>query len=332
MRLLTNSDIDLSLAADALSRGGLVAFPTETVYGLGADAFNKQALARVFAAKRRPSFDPLIIHIAECAAADRVVAWERLSSRATEQARHLMAELWPGPLTLILPKQPCLPDLATSALRTVALRLPAHPIARRLIAESTGVVAAPSANPFGRLSPTRAEHVVRGLGEAVDFIIDGGPCALGVESTVLDLSGEKPIILRPGGMERERIEALIGPVALFDRMAVNITAPGQLLNHYAPRAALKLYPRGALAQARIEPGAVLLFFDAASRDSCQAAQGALSAVLSESGDLLEAAAALFDTLYRLDQEGIEYIHAERVPDIGLGVAINDRLYKASKKD
>jgi L-threonylcarbamoyladenylate synthase len=212
MNLLSTNDDDILLAANALTAGRLVAFPTETVYGLGADAFNPAALARIFEAKGRPRFDPLIVHIAALDALPRIANLNALSPAARRQFDILSAQLWPGPLTLILPKRPEVPDLATSGLPSVAIRFPSHPVAQNLIARSTGAVAAPSANPFGYLSPTCAEHVRDQLGERVDFIIDGGLCSVGVESTVLDLSAGPARILRPGGTSRERIEALIGPV------------------------------------------------------------------------------------------------------------------------
>lgn len=341
MRMLTVSETDLKVAADAIVAGKLVAFPTETVYGLGADAFNPAALARVFEAKRRPTFDPLIVHIAELGGLDAVADLSALSDKAAGMARHLSERLWPGPLTMILPKRSAVPDLATSGLATVAVRFPDHPVARRLIELSTGAVAAPSANPFGYLSPTRAEHVASQLGERVDFIVDGGRCDVGVESTVLDLSSGKPTILRPGGMPAERIEAEIGEVQVFDRSVASPKSPGQLPSHYAPRVPLKLYPRGALGDVEARSGEALLFFDGASRDSFLRNAGLETAggdarpsirVLSEHGDPIEAAANLFDTLHELDASGVSVIRAERADSGGLGAAINDRLYKASRKE
>jgi L-threonylcarbamoyladenylate synthase len=338
MRLLSTSSADLDLAAAALVRGELVAFPTETVYGLGADALNPAALAKVFAAKRRPVFDPLIVHIASRAGLERAADLAALPPKAADRALALAAACWPGPLTLILPKKPEVPDLATSGLATVAVRWPAHPVALALIERSSGLVAAPSANPFGYLSPTRAEHVAAQLGERVDFIVDGGRCGLGVESTVLDLSSGVPTVLRPGGLAREAIEAVVGPVAVYDRTLAGgpagtagaPTAPGQLASHYAPRCPLRLYPRGGLAEAVAHPGEVLLFFSGAEREAYARERGAPPAcrTLTESGDTLEAAANLFDVLHELDAAGVAGIHAERAPESGLGAAVNDRLYKA----
>jgi len=334
VRMLDPTEENLRLAADALREGKLVALPTETVYGLGADAFNPRALARVFEAKNRPHFDPLIVHVATVEAVDRVADLEALGSSGASRARALMEAFWPGPLTLILPKRPEVPDLATSALPSVAVRLPAHPVARRLIELSTGAVAAPSANPFGYLSPTRAAHVADQLGERVDFIMDGGRCPVGVESTVLDLTVDPPLVLRPGGLSVDRLEALLGTVEVFDRSTTSPKAPGQLPSHYAPRARLKLVPAGALPLCDPSPGAVALCFDAASEARLRAEAPGLFArafVLSPSGDLVEAAAELFETLHSLDASGVAEIWAERVPDAGLGRAVNDRLYKASEK-
>ncbi len=338
MRLLSTSEEDLRRAADALAAGKLVAFPTETVYGLGADAFNTAALARVFEAKRRPTFDPLIVHIAALGGLEAVADLAALPAEAAEKARLLSLRLWPGPLTMILPKRPEVPDLATSGLSTVAVRFPDHPVARRIIELSATAVAAPSANPFGYLSPTRSEHVVSQLGDRVDFVVDGGRCSVGVESTVLDLSSGVPTILRPGGMSAERIEAEIGVVAVFDRSVAAPKSPGQLPSHYAPHVPLKLYPRGALGDVEARDGEALLFYDGASRDEflrnrgAGAGAGPLVRTLSEDGSALEAAANLFDLLHFLDASGVSVIRAERADGGGLGAAINDRLYKASRKD
>lgn len=341
MRILSTSESDLATAAAALAEGRLVAFPTETVYGLGANAYDTVALARVFEAKRRPAFDPLIIHIARLETLDRIADLSVLSPESREKTRLAAASLWPGPLTLILPKREIVPDLATSGLPSVAVRFPAHPIAQRLIELSTGAVAGPSANPFGYLSPTRASHVAEQLGERVDFIIDGGPCAVGVESTVLDMTAGIPRILRPGGTEKARLESVLGPVESFNRTVSSPTSPGQLPSHYAPRIPLTLYPHGGLSLLTPDHAEAVLFFDSASRNaSLGSAESGRSPraggwgavrVLSESGDSVEAAASLFATLHELDAAGLSRIRAERAPDHGLGAAINDRLYKASEK-
>ena len=348
MEMLSTSDGDLKKAAMALSAGSLVAFPTETVYGLGADAFNVSALARVFEAKNRPHFDPLIIHIAEYSALSRIVETSALDSAAEQRLSILSQRLWPGPLTLILPKRPELPALATSGLATAAIRFPSHPVAQKLICLSTGAVAAPSANLFGCLSPTRAEHVKDQLGEKVDFIVDGGRTTVGVESTVLDLSRGQPRILRPGGTPREAIEALIGPVELSSPSQENTTpllpkiSPGQLKSHYAPRTPLVLCRPQELASLPVSPGEGRLYFslpgnslpgNSPSKREPPAASNTASErirILSETGDLAEAAANLFDMLHQLDSLGLSIIRAEKAPPYGLGLAINDRLGRAEK--
>ncbi|HOX11823.1 MAG TPA: L-threonylcarbamoyladenylate synthase [Spirochaetia bacterium] len=333
VEIIATSDADLRRAAEILASGGLVAFPTETVYGLGGDAWNTRALARIFEAKRRPAFDPLIVHIAALAALDDVADLGALVPEARRAACDLMEEFWPGPLTLILPKRPRVPDLATSGLPTVAVRLPNHPVARALIELSTGAVAAPSANPFGYLSPTRAEHVAAQLGDRVDLIVDGGRCPVGVESTVVDVTGPAPRVLRPGGLSLERLRTVAPGIEVLDRTDPAPKAPGQLANHYAPRRALRLAPAGGLSAARPKGRAAALVFDAESRRRLEesAARFAEIRVLSEAGDPVEAAANLFDLLHDLDSGDCEELWAERVPEAGLGAAVNDRLYKASKK-
>ena len=341
MEILSASDRDLEKAAAALAAGRLVAFPTETVYGLGADAFNTTALARVFEAKNRPRFDPLIIHFAELGDLSRIVDISGLDKTAKEWLSILSERLWPGPLTLILPKRPELPGLATAGLDTAAVRFPSHPVAQKLIRLAGCPVAAPSANLFGCLSPTRAEHVVEQLGEKVDFIIDGGRTEVGLESTVLDLSREIPRILRPGGTSREAIEALIGPVALSNEeprknaeetgaQLSPMLSPGQLKKHYAPRTPLLLCEPGELASLDFAPGEGRLYFSSPAKNNRSDADR--TRVLSETGDLAEAAANLFDMLHDLDSMGLDLIRAEEAPGHGLGEAINDRLRRAGNRE
>ena len=330
MEILEPTDANLRRAGACLAAGGLVALPTETVYGLGADAFDARAVARVFEAKARPAFDPLIVHVASL---------EEVAKVALEPgpaARALMEALWPGPLTLVLPKREALPDLVTSGLSTVAVRFPSHPVARAIIEYSGTAIAAPSANPFGYLSPTRAEHVARMLGDRLDLIVDGGPCGVGVESTVLDVTTDPPRILRPGGMAAETIEAVVGPVLRLAPSPVSVlpqASPGLLESHYAPRTRLVLVPAGGLAAARPRGSAGALCLDPRTARALAFPQGPFAAVrpLSASCDLVEAAASLFAALHELDALGLDEIWAERVPDVGLGPAINDRLAKASAK-
>ncbi|MDR2766697.1 MAG: threonylcarbamoyl-AMP synthase [Treponema sp.] len=291
MLLLDGSDAAIDRAAAILRSGGIAAFPTETVYGLGADAFNTRALARVFEAKERPRFDPLIIHLADRAELERIADLDALDARRRRLLDTLAGTFWPGPLTLVLPKRPEVPDLATAALPTAAIRVPRHPIARRLIALSTGAVAAPSANPFGRLSPTTAAHVIEGLGDKIDCVIDGGPCEVGVESTVLDLGSDTVRILRSGGISREELEAAAGRgiITAAAYTEGGAAGPGMLKSHYAPRVPLFLRRAGEMPAG----GGALLFFSGATRaakagDKAEAAETTLT--LSESGSTLDAAA------------------------------------------
>jgi L-threonylcarbamoyladenylate synthase len=353
--LLPATDTNIKNAAALLAAGGLVAFPTETVYGLGGAVFNPAALAKIFAVKNRPRFDPLIIHIAAWESLDAVADLSLLDGEARKQVRLLTGRFWPGPLTLILPKRREVPDLATSGLPTAAVRIPDHPAAQKLIRRAGVPAAAPSANPFGYLSPTRAEHVLEQLGEQVDMILDGGPARVGLESTVLDMSAGRPRILRPGGLPREDIEALIGPVALGPVPAAvppGPRSPGQLDSHYAPRTELRLCSREDMAVRPYDPAGAYLFFDRGSRDQWLAGPGRGAApaagagpgtapgagncrgpirALSETGDLTEAAANLFTALHELDGLGCSLIYAERVREEGLGPAINDRLFRAAAK-
>jgi L-threonylcarbamoyladenylate synthase len=318
---------NLRLAAECLGRGELVAFPTETVYGLGAHAFRPEALARVFEAKRRPFFDPLIVHVGDPGQAEQVCA------RIDARARRLMDRFWPGPLTLVLPKGDAVPDIAVSGLPTVAVRMPDHPVALALLRACGFPVAAPSANPFGRLSPTAAAHVAAHFEEGLSLILDGGPCAVGVESTILSLEGETPVILRAGGLSREDIEAVAGPVALSASPAGSGAdpghplAPGQLPSHYAPRTPLRLLPGpGPVRPAAPADGPTGLL---AFRGPAPEGFAGPVEILSPAGDLREAAARLFACLHRLDGLGLARILAEPVPEEGLGLAIMDRLRKAA---
>jgi L-threonylcarbamoyladenylate synthase len=306
---LVASDAGVARAAALLRAGDLVAFPTETVYGLGGDAKNDRAVARIFEAKGRPRFNPLIAHVADLAAAEALALFDG-TARALAQA------FWPGPLTLVLPLRPgCgISALVTAGHDTIAVRLPAHPLARALLRAFVGPLAAPSANPSGRVSPTRAEHVLAGLSGRIAAVLDGGPCEVGVESTILSL-GDEPRLLRPGGIPVEALEeALRRPLALGgSETAPN--APGQLASHYAPGAAVRLGAHAA------ETGEILVGFGPVKGDL----------TLSANGDLVEAAANLFHILREADalagpQGRIAFAP---VPDHGLGRAINDRLRRAA---
>lgn len=326
MELLSTSAHDLERAAEAIRNGLLVAIPTETVYGLGADAWNRIALARIFEAKRRPSFDPLIVHVAEPDGAAEV------ADTSVRYANTLAERFWPGPLTLVLPKHERVPDLVTSGLPHVAVRCPANAVAREIIRRSGVPIAAPSANPFGYLSPTRAEHVVAQLGDRVDFIVNGGRCPVGVESTVLDLCCDPPLILRPGGLPLELIAEIVPDVRVFDRATSSPRAPGQLPSHYAPLHPLYLVAFGGVAG--IEPkgrAAAICFGAESARLAERSASWSRVVDLSPTKDPVEAAASLFDVLHELDSGAFDELWAERLPDTGLGLAVNDRLYKASVK-
>jgi L-threonylcarbamoyladenylate synthase len=304
-------------AAAVLRRGGLVAFPTETVYGLGADAFNPRAVARVFEVKARPSFDPLIVHLADAAGLPRVSATD------DPRVAALAARFWPGPLTLVLPRRPEVPDLVTSGLETVGVRVPAHPAAHALIAAAGTPVAAPSANPFGYVSPTTAAHVAELLGPSVDLVLDGGPCRVGVESTILSLAGA-PVILRPGGVPREALEAALGFRLEVALPAERPLAPGQLAKHYATRTPLRILP-GTAGRAPEGAGrAGLVAWRSAGAEGYAAIE-----VLAPDGSPETAAANLFAALRRLDAAGLDLILAEPCDEAGLGHAIMDRLRRAA---
>ena len=306
-------------AARRLAAGGLVAFPTETVYGLGADATDGTAVARLYAAKGRPSFNPLIAHVSDLAAARRLAAFDG-------DAERLAAAFWPGPLTLVLPKAAGCPvsDLATAGLDTIALRVPDHPVARDILAAFGRPVVAPSANRSGHVSPTTAGHVLADLRGRIDLIVDAGPTSVGVESTIVACLDGTPILLRPGGLARAAIEAVLGrPLAETARPAAAEAplAPGMLTSHYAPKARVRLDADA------VAPGEALLAFGPILPPG--AADAALVLNLSPAGDLVEAAANLFSHLRRLDGAGAPAIAVMPVPHEGLGEAINDRLARAA---
>lgn len=316
MPVVPATSAELDRAAALLRSGGVVAFPTETVYGLGADAFDARAAARIFEIKARPAFDPLIVHVS----GEAMLA--RVAREIPDRARTLIARFWPGPLTLVLRKRAEVPDLVTAGLETVAVRMPAHPVAHALIERARTPIAAPSANPFGYLSPTRAEHVARMLGERVDLIVDGGATQHGVESTIVLLEPQ-PTLLRHGAIAVEEIEAAIGPLARELSNETKPLAPGRLPQHYAPRAAVRIVDDASRVPANERAGAALLAFRASVPGY------AAVRVLSERGDLREAAAHLFEYLHELDAAGVTRIDAERVPESGIGAAIIDRLARAA---
>ncbi|MFO0699008.1 MAG: L-threonylcarbamoyladenylate synthase [Nitrospira sp.] len=311
----------IRVAGEIIRMGGLVAFPTETVYGLGCDALNPDAAAKVFEAKQRPQFDPLIVHITDRIQLDSVV------SALTATARQLIDQFWPGPLTLVLPKQPAIPDLVTAGLETVAVRMPSHPVAQALIREAGTPIAAPSANPFGYVSPTTAQHVADGLGRTIDLILDGGPCSVGVESTIVSLVGPQAELLRPGSITREQLSAVIGPLSRSSFVFDQPTAPGQLARHYATQTPVTILTSvTARPMLMKNERAGLLIF---SRANAPDERFAAIEVLSATGDLREAAHHLFAALRRLDAQDLDRIYVEPCREEGLGVAIMDRLRRCA---
>ncbi|MBK6489749.1 MAG: threonylcarbamoyl-AMP synthase [Gemmatimonadetes bacterium] len=318
-------DAAIAEGAEIIRAGGLVAFPTETVYGLGANALDAAAVARIYRAKGRPAFNPIIVHIAD-ASALRLVARE-----VPPMAEALARAFWPGPLTLVLPRAPHLPDAVSAGLDAVGVRVPAHPVARALIERSGVPIAAPSANPYSRVSPTTAAHVIAQLGDAVDLVLDGGACRVGIESTVVDVTGPRPILLRPGGVSRDEVERVVGPV---ERPAVVATgdaprpAPGMVDRHYAPQAQLVGFRAWQRAEvwgriaAMVGSGrrvGVVAFNVAGSPATCPIAMPV---------DPEGYARALYATLHTLDREGCTVAFVEVLPTGGEWEAILDRLRRA----
>ena len=313
----------LTHAAEVIRAGGLVAFPTETVYGLGADALSEAAVARIFEAKERPRGNPLIVHVADATALDEVAV------RVTDRAREVVASFWPGPLTLVLDRAAAVPLITTGGLDTVAVRVPAHPVAQGLIRAAGRPLAAPSANRSGRPSPTRAPHVLEDLGGRIELILDGGSTSVGLESTVLDMTTEPPTLLRPGGVTLEQLEAHLGRVRLAtgDDEAAG-RSPGLRFRHYAPRAKVVLIEAGAGEEA------VVSWLDGGKSVALMAQR---SVGLDRPGlrvrlmpvDLEAYARELFEALRDLDATGVDAIFVEGIAEVGLGRAIMDRLRRAA---
>lgn len=312
-----NNYCSIEEAANFLRSGGLVAFPTETVYGLGADVFNPGAAARIFELKGRPLFNPLIAHISDMEMLDRLV------SDIGETALRLAEAFWPGPLTIVFNKRESVPDIVTGGSPTVAVRMPSHPMALELIRRAGTAVAAPSANAFGRTSPTTAAHVVEQLGSLGYKIIDGGACRVGVESTVLSLVHEQPMLLRPGGLAAEDIEKITGPLALAEKPQIKgLESPGMLASHYSPLTPFVL--KNPPAEANDDEKTGLLLFEPAEIESAGPVE-----ILSRRGSTEDAAVNLYAAMRRLDRLGLERIIAYRLPERGLGKAVNDRMKKAA---
>lgn len=334
--LLSATDENVRYAVDVLRAGGLVAFPTETVYGLGADALDAAAVLKIFEAKHRPTFDPLILHAESAARAFEVC------SEVPDLARTLAERFWPGPLTLVLPKTSNVPDVATSGLPTVAVRVPSHPVAQALLQGLGRPIAAPSANVFGYTSPTTARAVMDDLGQRVDVVLDDGPCPIGVESTVLRIEGKRAFLLRPGGVTLEELGRYVAVETVASVRPAAPESPGQLDAHYAPWTPLYFYEEGASgldaaaasivrearASGRARPRLGAIFFGrrSGSEELYDAVEN-----LSASGDLREAATRLFEVVRKLDKMNLDVLVAAAVPEEGIGSAINDRLRRASRR-
>lgn len=310
---------DVTKAAEIIKNGGIVAFPTETVYGLGANALDATAVAKIFAAKQRPSFDPLIIHIHD------INQLSLIACNVPEMAQMLISKFWPGPLTIVVPKSNIVPDIVTSGLPNVGIRMPSHKIALDLIQKAGTPIAAPSANKFGHISPTCADHVREQLNYTVDAIIDGGTCSVGIESTIVSFIDKVPLLLRPGGLAIEEIEEVIGPIHIPGPFSFTNASPGRSLRHYAPGIPLFIG-----ASPSLFPGLRKGLISFIKEDDHFEHHFDKIEILSTRGDLNEAACNLFAAIRRLDEANLNIIIAKLVPNYGLGVAINDRLKRASK--
>jgi L-threonylcarbamoyladenylate synthase len=307
---------DIEKAKKLLTAGELVAIPTETVYGLAGNALDLSAVTKIFEVKSRPQFDPLIVHVPNLSAA------QQYTTNLPDQARLLAHKYWPGPLTLLLKKKSNISDLVTSGLDTVGLRCPDHPLTQALLGSITFPLAAPSANPFGYVSPTRPQHVEEQLGNRISYILDGGPSKIGIESTIVGFENGQPVIFRLGGITLEQVEGIVGTVVVRTNSASNPKSPGQLVSHYAPGKKLVLGNISELMRLHAGKSCGILSYQ-------HDFQSRFQSILSPSGQLNEAAQNLFSALRNLDKMPIEIILAEPVPDIGLGKAINDRLKRAA---
>lgn len=315
--IYTANDEHIKKAAAAILQGGVVAFPTETVYGLGANALDAGAAAKIFEIKQRPLFDPLIVHVDSFEMAGSIV--EVLPQIAVR----CMEAFWPGPLTIILPKKDIIPDIVTAGLDAVAVRMPKHVIAQKLIRLSGKPIAAPSANPFGYLSPTSARHVTEQLGDKVDMILDGGQCPVGVESTIIKFENEKAVLLRHGGITLEELEGVVGKIIIGS--SIKVEAPGQLPYHYAPHTKIVLV-KDVLSIPDDSSCGIILY-----KKMQLPFKNIHVASLSDDGDMRQAAANLFSCLHTLDALKLSVIYAQEIPEEGLGKAIMDRLKKAEAR-
>lgn len=307
---------NISIAIEHLSANDVVGIPTETVYGLAGNALNESAIAKIFAVKRRPRFDPLIAHIGELSQLDSIV------THVPDRAKLLIDQFWPGPLTLLLQKQGNVPDLLTSGSERVAVRMPKHDLTQTLLRQLSFPLAAPSANPFGYVSPTTAQHVYDQLGNDIPYVLDGGPCKIGLESSIVGFEGEKVVVYRLGGLSLESIEQVVGQVELKLNKSSNPQAPGMLKSHYAPSTKFMLGQVDQMIESYGDRNIGIISFQ-------KAFDGFPNFVLSRTGNIEEAAANLFKALREMDAADLDLILAEKVPEQGLGKAINDRLERAS---
>jgi len=312
-----DKELAIFKAIDLLTEGEVVAIPTETVYGLAANALNEEAVAKIFEAKNRPFFDPLIVHIAS------ISDVSKYTTQFPEKAQKLAKAFWPGPLTLILPKNNVIPDLVTSGLKFVGLRIPKHALTLELLTKLPFPLAAPSANPFGFVSPTNAKHVADQLGDKIAYILDGGPCDIGLESTIVMFENENPVVLRLGGLSLEAIEAFIGKVDLNIASHSKPNAPGQLDKHYATKTPLKLFTEVDLSNLNFNKTGAILFHTPLYFLPLENQK-----ILSPENSLEIAARNLFAMMRQLDESKLELILTEKFPESNLGLAINDRLKRA----
>lgn len=316
-----NSKLAIHIAAELLAEGKVVAIPTETVYGLAANALDEKAVKQIFEIKQRPAYNPLIVHLKSLTDLDRV------ASSVPPKALQLAEHFWPGPLTLVLPKQAGIPDVVTAAKPTVAVRVPAHPVARKLLEAVDFPLAAPSANPFGYISPTTAAHVQKQLGTKIPFVLDGGKCTKGIESTIIGFANGEPILYRVGAIPVATIEKLIGPIGRKTGAASNPEAPGMLSKHYSPRTTFQV---SETIEADLEKYAhqavgFMLFSNIKSPLSKRVIR------LTASENMEEAAQNLYAAMHELDEAGLRLIVAEKFPETGIGISLNDRLYRAQQQ-
>jgi L-threonylcarbamoyladenylate synthase len=313
---------NLKKAVEILTQNKLVAIPTETVYGLAGNIYSDEAVLKIFEMKKRPLLNPLIVHIHD------IKQLEELTSYIPEKARLLVSSFWPGPLTLVLKKNLCVPDLITAGKDTVAIRMPNHPVTLALLEQLSFPIAAPSANPFGCISPTKAMHVKDYFGDKLEMVLEGGDCSSGIESTIIGFEQDQPILYRLGAISIEEIELVIGDLKIKNKNEINPDAPGMLSKHYAPKTSTYLVT-DIETSLKSFPDKKIGIVSFSKRIDVQ--HFIHQEILSEKGDLREAATNLYTTLHRLDKLKLDVIIAERLPDIGLGKSINDRLERATKK-